>query len=419
MVRRRVLYIALITIIITAAAVLLWASQSGRVAQRTATPSPIATAVVETVPTATAAASDATASPEASAGRESWHLYLPHIGSGREPVTPTAQPAPTKAPTPTPTPTLPWPQALEQPSRSKLGLHIQWNNSPEIMEFVRRMKPAVVKSVGDLGFMDEIKEVSPSTVTIARPDDVSIPLEGDPVEAARAFVAGNLSLYLRHPAVDYWEGLNEPGVNGRMDWFTAFEVERVRLMASHGLRTAVGAFSTGVPEWEDFRRFLPAIEAAQQHDGILVLHEYDAPTMDRTVGAGLPEQAGQPDRGVLALRYRWWYEEFLKPRGLVVPLVISEAGVDGLVGNRPGPKGRGWLDFHAYWAETGLGGDGIEIYLRQLAWYDAELQKDPYVLGCAVFTAGAMNEDWKSYDITPILRHIATYIIVPAAQASE
>ena len=65
-----------------------------------------------------------------------------------------------------------------------------------------------------------------------------------------------------------------------------------------------------------------------------------------------------------------------------------------------------------------MGRDGIRIYLNQLAWYDAELQKDDYVLGCAVFTAGPMNHHWVSYDITPILRHIATYIIVPGSRSA-
>jgi hypothetical protein len=36
------------------------------------------------------------------------------------------------------------------------------------------------------------------------------------------------------------------------------------------------------------------------------------------------------------------------------------------------------------------------------------------VLGFTVFTAGAMNSDWRSYDITQILRHIATFIILPS-----
>lgn len=312
---------------------------------------------------------------------------------------------------------MPWPAPLEKPGRSKLGLHVQRNNSPEIMEFVRRMKPAVVKAIDDIGFMAEIKEVSPSTVTVARLSQVSQSMEGDPIEAARGYVAKNLEQYLLNPAVDYWEGPNEPAVRGRMAWQAAFEVERVRIMARHGLRTAVGAFSTGVPEWDEFVAFLPAIKAAQQHGGILTLHEYDAPTLSRSVGAGLPGRPNHPDRGALALRYRWWYEDLLKPRGLVIPLVISEAGIDGGIADRPGPRGQGWRDFALHWAEQGLGRDSIQAYLQQLAWYDAALQQDDYVIGCAVFTAGVIDKTWESYDITHVLRHIATYIIVPAARS--
>jgi hypothetical protein len=90
--------------------------------------------------------------------------------------------------------------------------------------------------------------------------------------------------------------------------------------------------------------------------------------------------------------------------------------VDGLIANRPGPKARGWRDFWGYWKQAGIGDDPIQAYLRQLAWYDSEMRKDDYVLGGTVFTAGAMSADWHSYEITDILRHIATYIIVPAAR---
>ncbi len=228
-------------------------------------------------------------------------------------------------------------------------------------------------------------------------------------------MAQNLATYQANPAVDYWEGYNEPGVGSdTMAWYAAFEAERCRVMAQYGLKAAIGAFSTGVPEWEQFADFLPAIRAAKQYGGILTLHEYDAPTMDRSYGSALPNQAYYANRGSLTFRYRWWYEDFLKPQGLVIPLVISEAGVDGLVHNRPGPEdARGWYDFRSYWRDNGLGDDSVKEYLRQLSWYDAEMQKDAYVIGCTVFTAGPMNDDWESYDITPILRHIATYIIVP------
>ncbi len=341
-------------------------------------------------------------------------VFLPVIGNAGSTPTPTATRAPTSTPAPTPTPTPPWPKPLENPGRSKLGLHVEWNNSPDIMEFIRRTKPAVVKAAGDLGFLAEVKQVSPSTVTVARLSQGPQKPEGDPVQAARAFVARNLEQYQLNPGVDYWEGWNEPGVRGRMDWYAAFEAERARLMGEHGFRAAVGAFSAGVPEWEEFAAFLPAIEAAHKYNGILTLHEYDAPVMNRLVGVGLPDHPGHPDRGALALRYRWWYEDFLKPRGLVVPLVISEAGIDGMISNRPGPKGRGWQDFADYWKTHGQGNNGVEAYIRQLAWYDAELQRDDYVLGCAVFTAGVMTDRWRSFDITPILRQIATYVISQA-----
>lgn len=326
--------------------------------------------------------------------------------------TKTPEPKPTRPPPPTPTPTPPWPEALEEPGNSKLGLHVEWNNSPDIMEFIRRTKPAALKAVGDFGFLEEVKEVSPTTVTVARLVQGAQAMEGDPVQAARAFVAQNLEQYQLNPAVDYWEGWNEPAVRGdQMRWYAAFEVERTRVMAQHGFRVAVGAFSTGTPEWEDFALFLPAIQAARQHGGILTVHEYDAPTMQRTVGAGLPGRPNYPDRGALALRYRWWYEDFLIPRGLTIPLVISEAGVDGGLPNRPGPgDARGWQEFTDYWQDRGLGG-AVDAYVRQLAWYDAQVRQDPYVIGFTVFTAGAISDQWKSFDVTPILRDIATYVV--------
>ena len=342
-------------------------------------------------------------------------IRFPLVFRQRPTATFTPTPTKTRRPTATPTPTLPWPEPLERPGSSKLGLHVQWNNSPEIMEFIRRMKPVVVKAVGDYGFLDEVKKVSPSTVIVARTVD-QYPLEGDPVASARAFVAMNLETYRQHPAVDYWEGPNEPAVHGRMAWYAIFEAERVRAMAEHGLRAAIGTFSAGVPEWDEFAAFLPAVEVARKYEGILALHEYDAPTLDRSFGAGLPGHPNYPDRGALTLRYRWWYEDYLKPRGLAISLVISEAGVDGGIGNRPAPRGRGWQDFADYWVDMGLADSGIRAYLQQLARYDAELQRDDYVIGCALFTAGAIGDNWKSYDITPILRHIATYIIAPSAR---
>ena len=113
-------------------------------------------------------------------------------------------------------------------------------------------------------------------------------LTGDPRQAARDFVAEQLPRYLLNPGVDYWEGWNEPDPNQDMDWYAIFETERVDLLANHGLRAAVGGFSAGVPEYDEFFKFLPAIEAAWWNGGVLSLHEYGAPTIDYLYGDPLP-----------------------------------------------------------------------------------------------------------------------------------
>jgi hypothetical protein len=341
-------------------------------------------------------------------------LPTPTVGSQiRLPLVVRDYPAATPSPTPVPLPTPAWPPALSQPGRSKLGLHVIQNNTPDIMEFIRRTKPAVIKGLGGFGWSIEVKRVSPETVTIARlleDADEGI-MTGDPEKRAQEFVARHLEEYLLNPGVDYWEGWNEPLPGAHMAWYARFEAERARRMADHGLRVAIGGFATGTPEWDEFAEFLPAIEAALACDGILALHEYAAPTMDYRMGEAMPGHPAYPDRGVLALRYRWWYKDFLEPRGLVIPLVISEGGIDGQVAQNLAPPGLGWRDFTDYWVRQGLGDDDAQNYIRQLAWYDSQLQQDDYVIGVAIFTAGSPAGHWPSFDMTNILPALAEYVV--------
>ncbi len=78
--------------------------------------------------------------------------------------------------------------------------------------------------------------------------------------------------------------------------------------------------------------------------------------------------------------------------------MLTEVGIDGLLQNRPGPHGRGWTDFGGYWASLGMGSDTPGNYIEQLAWYDAHLQQDDYVLGSAIFAAAA-SPGWESYEV--------------------
>ena len=319
-----------------------------------------------------------------------------------EPVAPAATPYVSHIPDTTPRPEL---------GPSKLGIHVARPNSPAILEFVRAAHPAVVKGVDDLGFLAEVKAASPETVTVGRLSVNPQDYVGEPEAAAAALVTQQLPQLLQHPYVDYWEGWNEPDPNlDRMDWYARFEAERVRQLAQHGLRAAVGGFSAGVPELNEFELFVPAIEAAKAHGGILTLHEYAAPDLTFLYGDPLPGYPTYLDRGPLMFRYRWFYRDVLEPRGLVVPLVISEAGIDGILGNRPGPEGLGWQDFQAFWVAQGWGPDGQTAFLNQLQWVDNEARQDDYVIGYALFTAGG-GRAWETYELDSFLPRLAEYVV--------
>lgn len=306
------------------------------------------------------------------------------------------------------------PLTLDEPDGpSKMGIHVTRNSTPDIMEFVRTARPAVVVGLGDVGWLTEAKRISPETITIGRYAEPNQNIEGDPVARAREFVASHLERYLLNPGVDYWLGWNEPVIQTReqMAWYAAFEAERVVAMAEHGLKAAIGNFSVGTPEAEVFGEFLPAIRTAMQHGGVLSLHEYGAPTMRDGVGAAIPGADLVDGAGALTLRYRYWYNHFLQPNGLVIPLVITEAGIDGGVLAQANEDGDGWRGF----VQTAVPDESLSraaaSYLEQLSWYDDELRRDPYVLGFAVFNVGDPDGPWSSFDMTDLLPQMTDLVL--------
>ncbi|MCB0114793.1 MAG: hypothetical protein KDD84_11915, partial [Caldilineaceae bacterium] len=217
---------------------------------------------------------------------------------------------------------------------------------------------------------------------------------------------------------DAWEAYNEPvaGNAEEMKRLADFEAERTRLLAAYGIRSIVGNFGTGQPPLELWEHFLPAVQAAQQHDGWLGLHEYAAPTiyfLSTRADQGRYPGVSAGDTGWLTLRYRQVYNQILKPNGLAIPLIMTELGVDGLVrAGRPGPQeARGWQHFQEYWAQNGYGLWGPGAYVEQLVWYDMAMQQDDYVIGGCIYGLGTSNE-WVSYDIgsTPVIGVMAQYL---------
>jgi len=266
-----------------------------------------------------------------------------------------------------------------------------------VLELVRTGNVAVIKTLSqDADFLSQLKALSPHTLFVGRVVMDQIDLaKVEPGESARQLV-DQLWPVATHPRLreifDAWEGYNEPvAIDAeQMKRLAELEAERVQLLAKEGIRSVVGNFGTGHPPLELWPHFFPALEAVREHEGFLGLHEYSAPTLQFGTHAG--------GEGWLTLRYRKAYRQYLIPAGLEVPLVITECGIDGMVRDRPGPKGKGWKDFVIYWEEQGMGGDGPGNYIEQLAWYDSELMQDDYVVGAAVFVMTTIRQ-WRSYEI--------------------
>lgn len=320
-------------------------------------------------------------------------------------ATATSTPLPTDTATPAPTPT---PTATPFPPgpASKLGLFVT-RNDPRIFDLLRTGNVTLVKTLEyDPNFVIEMKSISPKTLIVGRMDLPQVNLAGmtDPKGEAKAFADRLLPIATesrRMANIDAWEAYNEPapGDPDQMSRLAEFEAHRVELLAQAGVRSCIGNFSAGMPPLEWWPQFRPALEAAIKHKGYLGLHEYSAPTMQfSTPQDPLGWAVNAAEEGWITLRYRKVYRGYLQPNKLELPLLLTEVGIDGLLANRPGPKGKGWKDFGAYWDSLGMGSDTPGNYIEQLAWYDAHLMEDSYVLGAAIFAAAA-SPGWESYEL--------------------
>jgi hypothetical protein len=275
-------------------------------------------------------------------------------------------------------------------SYSLLGAHVN-TTVDGLPETIQAWKPPLVVILDHSDVWHDVKATSPNTVFVGRfyqefEPDFDNPML-DPVAAAHDHCNKILPWAERMgETYSFWQGVNEPIIRSQeaMQRYADFDAERVYIMGDHGFRVVVGSFSVGNPELAYWQGFLPALEAAFQYNGALALHEYAWPTLDREWSWYLLRHRkvydGDPEHGWGGL------PEHLK----ALPLLITECGLDGLIGQTHPP--RGWQALH---------GTSPNPYLQQLAWYDAELLKDPYVVGAAIYCCGVADWTWKTYDIWP------------------
>jgi hypothetical protein len=276
---------------------------------------------------------------------------------------------------------------------SKIGLHtIRSNNAVPFVQAVADAGAhvALVKGLDNFGHLGQVKAISPETVTVGRWNRYpSVDPTGDPVEKATWMMDRHMAEWDHNrSAVDYWEILNEnapPSIAGHV-WLGEFFIAAMDIAEVNGYELALFSYSTGVPQWHHWEAIVETGVFARAKTGghVLSLHEYDWPVMDRLWGQATEDLPPYEDRGVLACRYRYLYRDFLIPRDEVIPLVITEAGLDPVVGGPP--MAQPWQ----------------ERYVEEMIWYDTKLREDDYVVGAALFTIGPTSA-WQDYDYEDLL----------------
>lgn len=360
----------------------------------------------------------------------------PTPGPTDTPVAPTAtQQPPTTTPVPTPSPL---PPRIGEPS--KLGVHGIWSNN--ILDFTQILVDnevpfPIIKAVDDLGWLKEVRRVSPGTITVGRLTHAheGAGLVKDPgtdldqyamvlMEPILTKIAGDSEL---RDAVDYWELTNEPLGGGtppdayaRLAMLT---IKCIDIAEANGLKLALFGFSAGTPEWADMVAIVETGVFARAKAGghILALHEgvFGDDPIDKwwnvhNVGSdGNPttQQTGTTARGgwipggpviesagALCLRYRF-FAALLEPRGEIVPVFVSEFYAGG--------------SYHV---------TAVADVVARMRWYDDQIESDAYLLGFAPFTLGPTGA-WTGQNYEPayasddgLIRYAIARVYDPAMQ---
>jgi hypothetical protein len=179
------------------------------------------------------------------------------------------------------------------------------------------------------------------------------------------------------------EGLNEPRVwaDEPPELVAAYYARLAQNMANAQIRVValnlgVGWPGNGQPEkppnsppiWQPF---VEVIEAIAKYRGFLGLHEY-------WYINGPQENWG------------WWAGRF-RACPWDVPIIITECGIDSHV--VPGGGYYGWQSLSRP--------DRAQIYLSQLAAYEAQLVADGRVVGATIFTHDFEDRQWATYCTRP------------------
>lgn len=197
--------------------------------------------------------------------------------------------------------------------------------------------------------------------------------------------------------IDYWEGPNEgdstPTWESLEDarWFARFTVAMVEAMRRDGAKPLIGNIAVGNPGGKPevmaakVEAFLPAFEAAARAGGAWGYHAYT-----------IEYSTDLEKESWTSLRYRRILDVVRRSRPDLarLPLILTEAGVD-----------RAGNSHEDGWVSRG----SAHEYERWLRWFDAELRKDPTVIGATLFASGGF-ESWPSFELEAFLPRLTRMV---------
>jgi hypothetical protein len=297
-----------------------------------------------------------------------------------------------------------WPYPVIEQG-SKLGVHTIRQN--RVLEFARTLveggtKFPVVKGVDDLGWLLEIKNVSPETLVMAR---LVTPLESCPgvhfPETDLDEMADDLIEFILdktdstdglREAVDYWEVCNEPDPPGADGYRRLSElmVKCIVRAEQEDLRLGLFALNAGTPEWDEMVAMAESgvFERAYQGGHILAIHEGvsnpHAP-IDSWFGDLIPGSPEVEGAGAQCFRYRYLVRALDDAGQPVIPIVVSE-----------------WYG----------GNDPLtpQQIVERMRWYDEKARQDHFLLSFCPFTLGPVGF-WETQDYENAYPALVDYMI--------
>jgi len=288
---------------------------------------------------------------------------------------------------------------------NKLGFYIENTTVPFLRDALRQVKPPVILiHAGDRGLLHDIRrELSPDSIIIGR---LFVELHqqaawldsDDPEGCARAFadriLEYDFELATEREAgrllIDAWMSLNEPlrgpasfpdyqvdeEFRRRAEALDRFQVAFRERLQSKGLEAVAFNFAAG--NFTEASHYLDWFPRTLESYTYLGFHEYGWPTL-------MPREGTKTS----ALFYRRCMEGIRQRYGDRHRVIITELGLARMYKYPHDPAGDvGWL----YRGET----ISEEEYWESLKWYNDEMCRDEYVLGCCLFEVGHTGK-WETF----------------------